>query len=52
LDGAARVREHDRDTDPDDGGDAACWAHLVCPDCGTMMNGAPHEHDTPIEPNQ
>jgi hypothetical protein len=22
--------------DSDQGGDAACWAHLVCPECGAM----------------
>ena len=21
-----------------EGGEAACWAHLVCPDCGTMVS--------------
>jgi hypothetical protein len=22
-----------------EGGDAACWAHLVCPECGAMTSG-------------
>jgi hypothetical protein len=22
--------------DPGEGGDAACWAHLVCPECGAV----------------
>ena len=21
---------------PEEGGESACWAHLVCPDCGAM----------------
>ena len=21
-----------------DGGDAACWAHLVCPQCGAVLS--------------
>ena len=25
-----------RDVEPDEGGDAACWAHQVCPDCGAI----------------
>jgi uncharacterized protein YeaO (DUF488 family) len=25
-----------RDVAPDEGGDAACWAHQVCPECGAM----------------
>lgn len=28
----------------DEGGDAACWAHLVCEACGRVTEpGAPHE---------
>lgn len=33
------------------GGDSACWAHLVCPECGAVLEpseghgrGAPHIH--------
>lgn len=22
--------------EPEEGGDSACWAHLVCPNCGAM----------------
>ena len=22
----------------DEGGEAACWAHLVCPDCGAVTS--------------
>ena len=25
-----------QDVKPDEGGEAACWAHQVCPDCGAM----------------
>jgi uncharacterized protein YeaO (DUF488 family) len=25
-----------QDVEPDEGGDAVCWAHLVCPDCGAI----------------
>lgn len=24
------------------GGEAACYAHLVCPDCGAVLDGGPH----------
>lgn len=27
---------------PAAGGEAACYAHLVCPDCGVVLDGAPH----------
>ncbi len=23
---------------PDEGGDRACWAHLVCPECGAVVS--------------
>jgi hypothetical protein len=26
----------------EEGGDPACWAHLLCPDCGTVLDGGPH----------
>jgi hypothetical protein len=26
----------------DAGGEAACFAHLVCPGCGVVLDGAPH----------
>lgn len=26
----------------DDGGDPACWAGLLCPDCGVVLDGGPH----------
>jgi hypothetical protein len=24
------------------GGEAACWAHLLCPECGTVLDGGGH----------
>ena len=24
------------------GGEAACWAHLLCPECGAVLDGGPH----------
>ena len=26
----------------DEGGEPACWAHLLCPDCGVVLNGGSH----------
>ncbi len=26
-------------SEPAEGGDAACWAHLVCPECGAITTG-------------
>jgi hypothetical protein len=53
-------RTHDRS--PQEGGEAACLAHLVCPDCGvavddeaasqrlkwTVVDEAPHRHNESI----
>lgn len=27
----------------DEAGDPACWAGLLCPECGVVLGGAPHE---------
>lgn len=27
---------------PELGGETACWAHLLCPECGTVLDGGPH----------
>ena len=27
------------------GGEAACWAHLLCPECGTVLDGGAHIQD-------
>jgi tellurite resistance-related uncharacterized protein len=29
----------------EEGGDPACWAHLLCPECGTVLDAGPHVHD-------
>jgi hypothetical protein len=34
-------------TEPDDlkreeGGEAACYAHLICPQCATVLDGSDH----------
>jgi rubrerythrin len=26
------------------GGDPACWAHLLCPECGAFLEGPREEH--------
>jgi hypothetical protein len=31
----------------DQGGEAACFEHLVCPECGVVLNGSPHRPDCP-----
>lgn len=31
----------------DEGGDPACWAGLLCPECGAMMDGGPHRAGCP-----
>jgi hypothetical protein len=31
----------------EEGGEMACWAHLVCPDCGAMESEG-HRPDCPV----
>ena len=31
-----------------DAGDAACWAHLVCPECGAVVGPDPHRAGCPL----
>ena len=31
----------------DEGGEAACFAHLVCPDCGVVLDGGAHRPGCP-----
>lgn len=31
------------------GGDPACWAHLVCAVCGSIIEGKPHHHESEPE---
>ena len=33
----------------DEGGEAACWAHLVCPDCGAVTSEG-HRPDCRAQP--
>jgi tellurite resistance-related uncharacterized protein len=28
----------------EEGGDPVCWAHLLCPECGTFLDEGPHDH--------
>lgn len=28
---------------PDSGGEPACFAQMVCPDCGVVLDGGPHD---------
>ena len=32
----------DTDEPEDEGGEPACWLHLVCPECGAMLAGGSH----------
>lgn len=27
---------------PEAGGETACWAHLLCPECGAVLDGGSH----------
>lgn len=41
---AVRERHHEVVTQqtPEAGGETACWAHLLCPECGAVLDGGPH----------
>jgi|tagenome__1003787_1003787.scaffolds.fasta_scaffold20389677_1 hypothetical protein len=30
---------------PDAGGEAACFAQILCPECGAVLDGGPHRAD-------
>lgn len=49
LDLLAVDRHHDASTrsPTDEGGDPACWAGSVCPDCGAMTEGSGHRPGCP-----
>jgi hypothetical protein len=42
------MKRSDGDRQPDDrgdrgtGGESACLAHLLCPECGAVLDGGPH----------
>lgn len=33
----------DDNIDVDEGGESACFAHLICPECGTVLDGSAHD---------
>ena len=35
----------------DEGGEAACWAHLLCPECGVVLDGARHAKECSFDTN-
>lgn len=35
---ATQARSHARSGEPTDGGDPACWARLVCQECGAVIS--------------
>jgi hypothetical protein len=37
-------------SDDSDSGDAACWAHLLCPDCGVVLDGSAHTRTCAVTP--
>jgi len=40
--GADRSRQALREHDFESGGETACWAHLLCDECGAVLDGGPH----------
>lgn len=32
-----------------EGGDPACWAHQVCPECGALANAGEHRAGCPLD---
>jgi hypothetical protein len=32
----------------DRAGDPACWAGLLCPECGVVLDGSPHQEDCSV----
>jgi hypothetical protein len=29
----------------DEGGESSCYAHLICPECGTVLDGSTHSKE-------
>jgi tellurite resistance-related uncharacterized protein len=44
--------EVDRSRTEDQGGDPACWAHLLCPECGCVLDQGPHFGNCRFDPEQ
>jgi hypothetical protein len=43
ITGSMPIRPEALDEDDfEEGGDPACWAGLLCPDCGAVLDGSPH----------
>jgi hypothetical protein len=34
-----------------EGGETACWVHLVCAECGSVIGVEPHTHDSDLAPS-
>jgi sugar lactone lactonase YvrE len=39
-----RTKDELVNAEPEDGGESACFAHLVCTDCGAVIESEPHVH--------
>ena len=37
--------ENSEDSEGGEGGEGACYAHLTCPGCGTVLDGTGHRDD-------
>lgn len=48
AEGRARIEEHH---DSEAGGDPACWAGLLCPECATVAGGGYHRPGCPLDPH-
>jgi hypothetical protein len=45
-DGAPPLASGDATHAESEGGDPSCWAHLVCPECGAVLEGKVHVHES------
>ena len=37
----------DDDSEEVEGGESACFAHLICPECGAVLDGTEHVESCP-----
>jgi len=44
---SARAGEQPQQRVQDEGGDPACWAGLLCPECGAVLDGGLHPRHCP-----